>query len=473
MFLRTRLRNIGPVLVLYFAVDVGPVYANHAEIDFCSRTGQCDLLSVSDVAPAKLCTRTTDLPPPWGMPFAKIKLRMMFAEQPSQFSSNWYGSRPKGAGLQMEHRKTARGFCEFGLLPTVFCPECRGRPCELAGVEPWGRPQTRDAYLPPHGGCVIIRSLPEGVRRARVFWELSYDPLVPAFITCGLALVWGYYSMRRNRMLHAFIGGLGSFIFILGIFFWWINRQFRNVIPGFIPFGRLITSLSMAALAFSTAARQVLMTWVPTDFADLRGWLDIRDPIYNMPIGWIGAGVGVVAILFSISVGANASMNYFASPPDPEGPVAFSISADGRRVDDLPPDPWQQLALGNFLWIAGVAMLLSSTHLDAVSSAILAFALSISSFLHLVNQWWMAMSTKKPSSFRQLLTQQEYDATTASRTKAAVAQLQDLLRLNPGLMNKVREESELRLRRFSAGGVHFQPPPEQMFDTRKSSCALL
>lgn len=308
--------------------------------------------------------------------------------------------------------------------------------------------------------------------RARAYWEKHVDLSVLFFLFAGLVLVWGWKPMSQNAAVHAGLGGVGALAVIAFFVGLWIIRSVRGSIQGTVPFGRSVTTLMTMVFAAVPAARNTIIRWtfgwLPA--ADLSAWLSMRDPWYNLPIGWIF----LAAAVFICLIGANLSVRYFASLPEPEGDVDFIIGSDGHRVDLMPPTPLSQRCLAWSFWLLGCGLLLSSTHVDSCSLLVLILALLKDYIVFFVQMKLAGWSSNdlQPADLRPLISRSEMQQQAMSHTERALAELQKHIKANPHMARAVREDSELRLRRFADGGAHAHPPVEQVRDDSRTQCAV-
>jgi len=332
------------------------------------------------------------------------------------------------------------------------------------------------AYLPPSGEqCLHVVRLPDGVRTAQAKWEVYWDPFVLVRSVVGLTLLWGCGELQRNAAVHAAVGGAGSLALISVVGFLWISRELRNTLGSTVPFGGCLMGGSMLLFSFVPSLRQVAMSWLVPSLGS--GWwkliLSVKDPVFHLPVGYIAVVSLSLAALGVVVAGANISMRYFASAPEPEGDIAFVIGSDGRRIDLLPPVPLPQWLFGWALWITGAVCLLVSTHVDIWSLVLLVVALIPGRVIHAATQFGCLTATESPANLRPLLSAAEHRAQSEHNTRMALDALRAHLKANPDSFCSVREESELRLRRFSDGGMHSPPPYESIVAKSSSQCILL
>eukprot|EP00930_Biecheleria_cincta_P087685 TRINITY_DN76918_c0_g1_i1.p1 TRINITY_DN76918_c0_g1~~TRINITY_DN76918_c0_g1_i1.p1 ORF type:complete len:475 (+),score=51.41 TRINITY_DN76918_c0_g1_i1:72-1496(+) len=451
-------------------------------IEFRPAHGEPEEHPVSRDNPAKLhCD--SGLPPLWAQPLTQVSFRIQVGSISGDVERRSWWARTNT--LQVSVQTAPPGLiCQcLGPVGRAVCKDCSQsggcpvRPRTVVGS------QDLAVKLPPRGGFVYIHQLPEGASRSVAFWEWTLDPAVFFSLFLGLVLVWGSQPLSESAAFHAGIGGvaslasLGVIVLMLCI---WIIRSAKGTVYGTIPFGRSITTLLGAIVVAVPAARDYVietsMRWLPDWLSarDWSWWIALRDPWLDLPVGWL-VFLAVAATCCRIVVlGANFSVRQFASAPDPEGPVDFFIDSDGRRVDRLPSAPISQKMLGWLLWSAGCSLLLSCTHSDVCNFVILALTLAWDRIQHVL--WSMMMkaeSSAKPEHFRTLISQEAMQRQASAHTEKHLAQLQRHLAANPSLVRSVRDEGELRLRRFMAGEPHARIPVEYAVDKETSRCCIL
>jgi hypothetical protein len=234
----------------------------------------------------------------------------------------------------------------------------------------------------------------------------------------------------------------------------------------------------MFILVLLPSLREALISIViPDGSSDVWAWLSLRDPVLNLPLGWMVLISSLLLALVVIFMGARWSLRFFASAPEPEGDVPFSIGSDGRRLDIMPSTPLPQRCLGWLIWYSGLWMLLQSTYMDSCS---LAVTLIIILKEYIIDGFTSAVRSNggDPSSFRMLIDARTYEAEGRRHTAEALHALQRYLNSNPNQMDCVRKDnsSELRLRRFSQGRSHFEQPDDNSLICLRQSrrwCCIL
>jgi len=425
-----------------------------------------------NILPIRACATDEQRPELWAWPFSRVRLRMTPDHAVENDGWRHILTGMIGAGPKIRRTSEVRGFCARNISIPWLCEDCRQTPC----VQSAGRVHDSldyAGYLPPQGGCIFIDRLPVSSAKVQLSWDQDFDPWVFARLLAGVTLVWGWRVLRESRVVHALLGSFSSLAIIAVLLLWSITRMMSSNTS--MTLGRSISALMMMSFTFIPAAREAFTSWVvPSSPTDWMAWLNMHDPVWGMPIGWIGAGISIAVTVSIMYTGATYSMEAFASAPDPEGNVSFGIGSDGRRVDMLPVAPMRQRSLGFVIWSLGILMLLQSTHSDAVSLVVALLALSKNHVHHAVSIRIMALSaTLRPEDLRPLVNSKTYEDQGRFHTVAALAQLQSYLRENPSVVNAVREEHELRLRRFSNGAHHCPPSHDADCERRGWNCIVL
>jgi len=431
-----------------------------------------------DELPARCCAKAEALAPMVLWPLTQLRLHMVLDANSSSAAAAgaglWSHLPLGGAGPrrpQLKHTAKPRWYC-YWLPQAPMCRHCEDKPCSL-GLQPswdgdWA--QAYEAFQPASGGCIDVIQLPRGANKAVISWDISLDWLVPVHIGVGLAFLWCWQDLQTSSILHASLGALGALLVVCVVAARWVARSFQGTLDGVVPFGRTLSAASVVLSLFAPALRSYLFRSV----VPAGGWhalVDFRDPVYNLPLGKLTAGAGLTLVAGAVAFGANFGVRLFASPPELEGEVPFTIGPDGRRVDALPALPWSQRLLGWGFWLGGLALLLSSTHVDALSLAITAISLVWEDMAHFV--WWR-LSTSRGSAGGGL-TQDQFQNQGQKHTARALAQLHAHLKANPGLVHNGRwqEGVELKLRRFVDEGKHIDLVLEDEHKPQLFSCTVL
>ncbi|CAK9094473.1 unnamed protein product [Durusdinium trenchii] len=448
-------------------------------LEFHSADGERELIPVSPQHPAPLCLRQFEQPPYYAWPVIQVYLLLRLDGKESNSTSvlSWIPWVGQPSRLQIQVKKgPPRWFCRLGqswlaaVLPSM-CKDCTQR-CAVKPIQ-WA--DNLAVPIPSSGGCVYISKFPPNVDRVHASWYLHLDLSVFIFLLLGIVFVFAWKPLRESVAFHAGLGGVGSLIFITLMVLLWLSRSVRGTLHGSVPFGRSLTTLLAGALAFIPAARNALLAWtlrwLPAP--NWQSWLGLKDPIFDLPIGWLAFLLVIVSCLVLVHLGAKLSVRYFAASPEPEGDIDFIIGGDGRRVDLLPPVPVSQRMLGWGIWLLGVSFLLCSTHSDTCSLLITLVVLFKDYIEHVVRMWMMWRSVDvQPKDIRSLISSDEMHSQASATTKAALAQLQQYVKEHPRAVLQVREDSELKLRRFREDGAHFRQPLISVSENSSSLCLV-
>jgi hypothetical protein len=437
----------------------------------------------------RLCWDNPMAPLPWERPFKEVRL---------QFELEAGDSPALQGGEISVHRKVPiSSFCRVvhlvgdalgGLVGGLgLCSDCSQEPGCLETLS-WGDGVEGPAlYFSPRGfspdrGCVSVRSLPasngygSSAGRVQARWEVVSDGTVRfqlGVVILGLLLSCNSVAFSQSTTVHALVG----MVLLCGVLSltvaWRVLKELRKVTSQNATLGGTLTVLLYAMPVF---ARDLIVWTAVTYRPTIPSILSYRDPFWDLPVGTIGTVTIVAVLAATMLFGASQSVAYFASAPDLEGDVGFTIAADGRRVDHLPPAPLQQRGLEWALWALGVGLVFRGAASAELAVALLGAALLRDRVWHFVEQRMMLAAATSPESFRQLVPRDVFRRAGRVHTDEEVDALRQYAREHATLLSKMRDgESELRLRRFVDGGAHFQEPLDLDnldLEGRRSCCLL-
>lgn len=431
-------------------------------------------LEVLDL-PVKACTSHSLPAPFWKRAFLSTRLRLA----PDSWPAPRWSTRPT---FLLRQQLPQRGFCKWlsmaGMPVSLLCEDCSKRPCVKAAGSVPGFPDFA-AELPPDGeACVWLEQLPVGAKKITVSWEQHVDHWVLGRLILGSMLVWFHRSLRESTALHAAMGGVGSLGVVLIFVCWWFVSSTKNTISSSVPLGGLFTSMAGLGFVMMPAVREALVSLVrPASSSDLAAWLNLRDPAFNLPIGWIILVSALTLFVTTIVWGARYSVQFFTSPPEPDGVVDFTIGNDGRRIDILPPTPLCQQCLGWLIWLLGLIQLLQSTYSDTYSLALTLLILGKDMLIRVAAQRLQGFlgGEFEPGALRPLVSTEVFEEQGKRHTAMALAKLQRHLQGDMSGMGRVREDTELRIRRFSDGCGHYHHPTDLALvpESRGWGCCVL
>jgi len=117
--------------------------------------------------------------------------------------------------------------------------------------------------------------------------------------------------------------------------------------------------------------------------------------------------------------------------------------------------------------------LVFGSHSDSFSLLVFLVVILKDQIAHYLRQCMMRHSAASPAGFRPLLSPQMFEEQRRYHTKLAIDALQGYVKAHPEAMSRVREDSELRLRRFSDGGAHCPRFYDFANDEGKRMCIVL
>eukprot|EP00929_Paragymnodinium_shiwhaense_P112595 TRINITY_DN80848_c0_g1_i1.p1 TRINITY_DN80848_c0_g1~~TRINITY_DN80848_c0_g1_i1.p1 ORF type:complete len:493 (-),score=76.07 TRINITY_DN80848_c0_g1_i1:32-1510(-) len=428
-----------------------PSAASAASIKLCDPQGHCQVSRT----PAKFCV-TDDVQPRLLLrPFLRSRFHLQL-DPP-------VANQAAPSVMVTEPRRPLCRLLDFlltksGLQFWNFCKDCSEEKCARAMV-PLSAAGEYGVDFAPRGGCLYLQDLPERVALANAYWELSWDRDVPLQGLAGIALNYFAEPLSESRLVHGTLGGGFSLMFMSALAMLWCVREVRRTMGSFsggVTGMAAVSLLSVAAPSFWTMLATTLMPYSGSLFSVV---VSLKDPFYGFPVGILIIVQMVVLVLAAVLWGASSGLRYFASAPDPEGEVDFTIGMDGRRLDDLPTIPIPQRLLKRSMWLGGVALLATCSYSDAFSVTLLLIALISPRVLYYVQLAIMAREAKEAGSFRNLVSKDAYQQQSQMHTEAALASLREHVKNHPELLGRFEDATELKLRRFTEHGQHHRAAP--------------
>ncbi|KUF88598.1 hypothetical protein AM587_10016041 [Phytophthora nicotianae] len=157
-----------------------------------------------------------------------------------------------------------------------------------------------------------------------------------------------------------------------------------------------------------------------------------------------------------------ASAKSESEPQDEE-----EIEELGYLDDELPPLTSFQLIISRSLKILGMTLLFYSTS-STEASLLLILLVSLTRVFEIIATiayFWYHF--EKPGRHSSLISKSEYEKQGQTETEKALAQLQKYLKENPDELDKVREDNEIRLRRFTRGRNHLDVATQESMLARQ------
>lgn len=264
--------------------------------------------------------------------------------------------------------------------------------------------------------------------------------------------------------LHAGRCGWRVFSALLALYIF--QRQARNTTK-MLPGAQLVSSLASVATVAVPVTGFVVMpnlyrlgSWAISYLA----YLWNREVLFGIPhLGKIYfaffAFFGCVLVWW-YQWGASAKSD--TEPQDEE-----EIEEIGVLDDELPPPTNLQLIISRSLKLVGMTLLFYSTSSTEASLLIILLVSLTRVFEIIATIAYFWYHFEKPGRHSALISKKEYEKQGQTETEKALAQLQKYLKENPDELDKVREDNEIRLRRFTRGRNHLDVATQESMLSRQ------
>ncbi|CAI5745690.1 unnamed protein product [Peronospora destructor] len=251
------------------------------------------------------------------------------------------------------------------------------------------------------------------------------------------------------------------------------QRQARNA-TNMLPGARLVSSLASVA----TVAVPVTGFVIMPNLYRLGSWaISYLVYVWNREVLFGIPHLGKIYFAFFAFFGCvlvwwyqwGASAKTEAEPQDEE-----EIGEIGNLNDELPPPTNLQLIISRLLKLVGMTLLFYSTS-STETSLLLILLVSITRVFEIIATiayFWYHF--EKPGRHSVLISKSEYEKQGQTETEKALAELQNYLKENPDELDKVREDNEIRLRRFARGRNHLDTATQEsmLLRQRNQRCSI-
>ncbi|KAI9911106.1 hypothetical protein PsorP6_008816 [Peronosclerospora sorghi] len=269
----------------------------------------------------------------------------------------------------------------------------------------------------------------------------------------GLLLFYLSEWLSRSRAFHYMLGATMGVFFSAFLALYLLQRQARNA-TNMLPGANLLSSLASMA----TVAVPVTGFVIMPNLYRLGSWaisylvyLWNREDLFGIP------HLGKIYFAFFAFLGCTFVWWYqwgASHKSDTESQDDVENEEVGYLEEELPPPTNLQLIISRSLKLLGMTLLFYSTS-STEASVMLILVVSLTrvfEFLATIAYFWYHF--EKPGRHSALISKSEYEKQGQTETEKALAQLQKYLRENPDELDKVREDNEVRLRRFTRGRNH-------------------
>ncbi|KAL4128256.1 hypothetical protein PRIC2_007248 [Phytophthora ramorum] len=354
----------------------------------------------------------------------------------------------------------------------LVCENCVGG-CSLECREMDDEDSCMLELSPYHSPCITVTGPPQPFISTSTpkfnfdftfFTYLSWVYAQNFFL--GLLLFYLSEWFSRSRAFHYMLGAAMGVFFSALLALYLFQRQARNTTK-MLPGAQLVSSLASVA----TVAVPVTGFVVMPNIYRLGAWaisylvyLWNREVLFGIP------HLGKIYFAFFAFFGCvlvwwyqwGASAKSETEPQDEE-----EIEEIGTLDDDLPPPTNLQLIISRSLKIVGMTLLFYSTS-STEASLLLILLVSLTRVFEIIATiayFWYHF--EKPGRHSALISKSDYQKQGQTETEKALAQLQMYLKENPDELDKVREDSEIRLRRFTRGRNHLDVATQESMLSRQ------
>lgn len=282
----------------------------------------------------------------------------------------------------------------------------------------------------------------------------------------GLLLFYLSEWLSRSRSFHYVLGAVVGVLFSALLALYLFQRQARNSTK-MLPGAQLVSSL----LSMATVAVPITSFVIMPNLYRLGAWaisylvyLWNREVLFGIPhLGKIYfaffAFFGCVLVWW-YQWGASAKVKTKAQDEE-------EIEEIGYLDDELPPLTTSQLMISRSLKLVGMTLLFYSTS-STETSLLMVLLVSLTRLFEVIATiayFWYHF--EKPGRHSTLISKSQYKKQGQSETEKALAQLQKYLRENPDKLDLVREDNEIRLRRFTRGRNHLDVTTQESMLVRQ------
>ncbi|KAG2787002.1 hypothetical protein PC129_g3870 [Phytophthora cactorum] len=354
----------------------------------------------------------------------------------------------------------------------LVCENCVGGcPLECREMEDEGLCMLE--LSPYHAPCITVKGPPQPFISTATP-NFSFDFTFYTYLSwvyaqnffLGLLLFYLSEWLSRSRSFHYLLGATMGVFFSALLALYLFQRQARNT-TNMLPGAQLVSSLASVA----TVAVPVTGFVIMPNLYRLGSWaisylvyLWNREVLFGIP------HLGKIYFAFFAFFGCvlvwwyqwGASARSETEPQDEE-----EIEEIGYLEDELPPLTSFQLIISRSLKILGMTLLFYSTS-STEASLLLILLVSLTRVFEIIATiayFWYHF--EKPGRHTNLISKTEYEKEGQTETEKALAQLQKYLKENPDELDKVREDNEIRLRRFTRGRNHLDVATQESMLARQ------
>ncbi|UIZ28232.1 hypothetical protein KXD40_004169 [Peronospora effusa] len=272
--------------------------------------------------------------------------------------------------------------------------------------------------------------------------------------------------LSRSRTFHYMLGAAVGVFFSAFLALYLFQRQARNA-TNMLPGAQLVSSLASVA----TVAVPVTGFVIMPNLYRLGSWaISYLIYVWNREVLFGIPHLGKIYFAFFAFFGCILVWWYqwgASAKPEVEPQDEEEVEEIGNLNDELPPPTNLQLIISRLLKLVGMTLLFYSTS-STEASLLLILLVSITRVFEIIATiayFWYHF--EKPGRHSALISKSEYEKQGQTETEKALAQLQQYLKENPDELDKVREDNEIRLRRFTRGRNHLDTATQESMLSRQ------
>ncbi|KAL7688116.1 putative NEMP family protein [Plasmopara halstedii] len=358
------------------------------------------------------------------------------------------------------------------VMSKLLCENCvNGCPLKCRELEDGGTCMLE--LSPYHAPCITVTG-PLQPFISTVTPHFFYDFTFYTYLTwmyaqnffLGLLLFYSSEWLSRSRSFHYLLGATVGVLFSALLALYLFQRQARNSTK-FLPGAQIVSSLlSMATVAVPITSFVImpnlyrLGTWAISYLV----YLWNREVLFGIPhLGKIYFAFFAIfgcVLVWWYQWGASAKVDTIAQDEEDNGEI-------DNLDEELPPPTNSQLIISRSLKLVGMTLLFYSTS-STETSLLLILLVSLTRVFEIIATiayFWYHF--EKPGRHSNLITKSQYEKQGQFETEKALAQLQEHLKQHPEKLDLVREENEIRLRRFTRGRNHLDVATQESMLSRQ------
>ncbi|KAH9090057.1 hypothetical protein Ae201684P_014812 [Aphanomyces euteiches] len=339
-----------------------------------------------------------------------------------------------------------------GELTKKYCEGCSNG-CQMACEEMANNPDTCIATLSPYQyPCVTVFGPETGIlaSQAKTPFTITFFSVISLKYVQNLVVGYILYffstGLARSRLFHYFLGATIGIVCSVALLLYQLYKQSQSTLRLLPGAGFLQSASLLTTVAFPVTGLMLL----PTLYSILQWALGLlfmfwrSEEVLGIP------HLGKFYFLFFGLVGMVLVwwFQWWAPSSNQTANEAIDDVDDDGVLEDI-----RRMESESFPTIKCVYAVLCSWLIVLVA---LLWSFLEALYAHVYYWFW----SETPGLHSTLITPQEYAAQATSETEKALAELRRYLNEHPDVAESVREDNEVRLRRFMHGRGHMETTPQ-------------